>query len=273
MKRLIIGILCLLPCLAAMAQGHVSTRKYILADFPDKVTKMVLPQDDFLESALKQEVVNNWTASAFEFCSQEEYEGIKDSDEYYFLLVRAFQFKGEEEPGVLFLSLLKGEKHEVISLPIAPADDSSGRELTYIGAIVKAVQDYTLAAMESEKTAYIPELWFNAKYTAVGKMMNIWMAREDLSLSVTEADIDKYIDTDWHICGAEEADAVFMDAPMNTIVSYTIAPVDPSTASFSYQLLFRADTLELCYITRHRIKPKAMAGFLTSDLKWLAKRR
>lgn len=272
MRRLIIGILCLTTCLAAMAQGHVSTRKYIIEDFPDKVTKVVLPQDDFLESAIKQEVVNNWTASAFEFCTQEEYNEIKDSD-YYFLMVRDFQFKGEEEPGVMFLSLLKGENHEVISLPVAPADDSSGRELTYLGALVKAVQDYTLAAMESEKTAYIPELWFNAKYTAIGKMMNIWMAKEDLSLSVSDADIEKYIDTDWRLCGAEEADAIFMDAQLNTLVSYTIAPVDPSAASFSYQLLFRADTMELCYITKHRIRPKAMAGFLTSDLKWLAKRR
>ena len=162
MKKILTMTLCLMAAVCAMAQGRVETRSYILGDFPDKVTKVVLPQDPILQSALKQEVVNVWNASAFEFCSEEEFDALKGGDNYYFLTVQAFKFKGEQEPGILFLSLLKGESHEVISLPLAPMEDSSGRELTYIGALVKAIQDYTLAAMESEATAYVPDKWFNA---------------------------------------------------------------------------------------------------------------
>ena len=272
MRRLIVSALCLFACIVALAQGQVSTRSYILADFQDKVTKVVLPEDPILQSALRQEVVNIWSASAFEFCTWDEYESIRE-EEYYFLLVRAFKFKGEQEPGILFMSLLRGESHEVISLPVAPADDSSGRELVYLGAIVKAVQDYTLAAMDSEKTAYIPEQWFNDNYARSGKMMTIHLAKEDLSLSVKEADLEKYLDEDFHVCDAAEADDIFVDAPVNTMVSYSVCPVDPSAASYSYQLLFRADTQELCYISRHRIRPYMKAGFLAKDLKWLAGRR
>lgn len=273
MRRLIILTLCLLAAIVASAQGRVETRSYILGDFQDKVTKVVVPQDPILGSALKQEVVGIWSVSAFEFCTQEEFETLKSSDDYYFLTIQAFKFKGEQEPGILFLSLLKGEKHEVISLPLAPADDSSGRELVYLGALVKAVQDYTLAAMESEKTAYIPEKWFNANYAKWGRMLTIYMAREDVSLSVKDSDLEKYCDADFYIYDASKADDVFVEAPVNTLVSYSIAPVDPSAASYSYQLLFRADTLELYYISRHRIRPRSMAGFLTSDIKWLAARR
>ena len=272
-KILTVLTLCLIAALSAVAQGRVETRSYILSDFQDKVTKVVLPEDAFLQSALRQEVVNIWSASAFEFCTRKEYEALKGSKDYYFLTVQAFKFKGEKEPGILFLSLLKGEDHQVIALPLAPADDSSGRELVYVGALVKAVQDYTLAAMESEKTAYIPEKWFNANYSKWGRMMTIYMAREDVSLSVKEADIDKFLDAEFHITDADTADGVFVDAPVNTLVSYCVAPVDPSSASYSYQMLFKADTLELYYISRHRIGPRSLAGFLTQDLKWLDRRR
>ena len=272
-KMLILLTLCLIAAITAMAQGRVETRSYILSDFQDKVTKVVLPEEAFLQSALRQEVTNIWGASAFEFCTQKEFEALKGSKDYYFLTVQAFRFKGEKEPGLLFLSLLKGEDHEVISLPLAPADDSSGRELVYLGALVKAIQDYTLAAMESEKTAYIPSTWFNANFEKWGRMMTIFMAREDLSVSVTDEDTGKYLDTDFHICSADEADDKFVQAPVNTLVSYSVSPVDPSAGSYSYQLLFKADTMELYYISRHKIKSNAMAGFLVKDLKWLAGKR
>ena len=274
MRKILISLtLCLVATVAALAQGRVETRSYILSDFQDKVTKVVIPEDVFLQSALRQEVVNLWSASAFEFCTQKEFEAMKGSKDYYFLTIQAFKFKGEQEPGILFLSLLKGEDHQVIALPLAPADDSSGRELVYLGALVKAVQDYTLAAMESEKTAYVPDKWFNANYAKWGHMMTIYMAREDVSLSVKEADIEKFLDPDFHITEADTADGIFVDAPVNTLVSYCVAPVDPSSASYSYQMLFKADTLELYYISRHRVKPRSLAGFLTKDLKWLKGKR
>ncbi|MBQ9410235.1 MAG: hypothetical protein IJU21_01355 [Bacteroidales bacterium] len=273
MRKFAITLLSLFVAVSAMAQGRVETRSYILGDFQDKVTKVVIPDDAILQSALKQEVVNIWSASAFEFCSQEEFDALKGSQDYYFLTVQAFKFKGEQEPGILFLSLLKGEKHEVISLPLAPADAPLGRELVYLGAIVKAVQDYTLAAMESERTAYIPEKWFNANYAKWGRMMTIYMAREDISLSVKDQELEKYLDADFYVTDADTSDGIFIDAPVNTLVSYSISPVDPSAASYSYQLLFKADTLELFYISRHRVKPRQKAGFLSSDIKWLAQKR
>ncbi len=281
-KYVITAIILLAAAISAVAQGRVETRSYILEDFQDNVTKVVVPQDVILGSAFKQEVVNNWNASAFEFCTQEEFETLKANDSYYFLIVTANRFKGEPEPGILFLSLLKGGKgadkgvsglHEVVSLPIAPTDDRSGRELIYIGAMVKSIQEYTLAAMESEKTAYAPDKWFNSNYAKWGRMMTIKLASEDLSLSVKDSDLEKYLDADFGVCSADDADEAFAEAPVNTLVSYCVAPIDPSASSYSYQMLFKADTMELYYISRHKIRPRSMAGFISSDLKWLRARR
>ncbi len=282
MRKFILGIACLLTCIAAAAQGHVSTRKYILSDFTDKVTKVVVPSDEIMASSFRQEIVDVWNISAFEFCTVDEFESLKGSEDYYFLIITANRFKGESEPGLYFLSLIKGGEgadksisnmHEVISIPLAATDGSSGRELVFMGSIIKAVQDFTYAAMESEKTAYSLEKWFNANYSHYGKMMSIYMAKEDLSMSVKDSELEKYLDSDFIICEADEADERYMGAPFNTLVSYSVAPVDPESGSYSYQLLFRADTMELYYITRHRIKPKSLAGFTKEDLKWLSARR
>ena len=71
MKRLLIAIsAALLLGTSLFAQkGTVTTRKYRFSDFTDKITKVVMAGGDILDGALRQEVVDLWTASPFEFCS------------------------------------------------------------------------------------------------------------------------------------------------------------------------------------------------------------
>jgi hypothetical protein len=90
MKRLIAILAALGICVALSAQqGNVTTRKYRFSDFTDKITKVVMTGGEILDGALRQEVVDGWTVSPFEFCSAAEYESLKRSDAYYFLLVTA----------------------------------------------------------------------------------------------------------------------------------------------------------------------------------------
>ena len=53
------------------------------------------------------------------------------------------------------------EMHEIISLPLMAAMGGSGRELVYLGPIIQAIQEFTRNAMQSEKTAYSMDYWFN----------------------------------------------------------------------------------------------------------------
>ena len=159
MKRLTLILAVLGICTAAFAQqGKVTTRKYRFSDFTDKITKVVMSGNEILDAALRQEVVDLWTASPFEFCTAAEYERLKGSDACYFLLVTAGQAKGEDEPMVNFLTLEKGGadsgenvalRTEVISLPLCPVEGGDGRELVFLPALVKGIQDFTLRAMES----------------------------------------------------------------------------------------------------------------------------
>ena len=108
MKRIVIIVLALTVGLSAMGQGQVTTKKYRLADFSDKVTKIVLSGNSLLDGALRQEILNVWTISAFEFCTVDEFHALKTQDLYYFLIAAESRFKGEETPGILFLTLVKG---------------------------------------------------------------------------------------------------------------------------------------------------------------------
>jgi hypothetical protein len=277
MKRLTLVFALLCVSMALFAQGKVTTRKHLFADFSDKITKVVMSGNDILDGALRQEVVDLWTLSPFEFCSMAEYESLKKSDTYYFLLVTAGRAKGEEEPMVRFLTLEKGGaekgdnialRTEVISLPLCPVEGGSGRELVFLPALVKGVQDFAVEAMNSEKTAYSGMNWFNGNFDRKGGIKRIYLAREDISESVSEKDRSKYLDEDMILCDEDEADKAYTDRTYNTLVSYTV-----SAGTWSYKMLVEAGTDTVYYIRKHRIGAKNAPGFLAEDLKRISRKR
>lgn len=278
MKRLTVILAVLFVCTAALAQqGKVTTRKYKFSDFPDKITKVVMTGGEILDAALRQEVVDQWTASPFEFSTLEEYNALKGSGDYYFLLVTAGRAKGEEAPMVRFLTLEKGGaetgdnavlRTEVLSLPLCPVEGADGRELVFLPALVKGIQDFTLRAMESEKVAYLGTGWFNDNYDRKGHIKRIYLAQEDLSETVTDKDRNKYLDEDIILCEADEADKAYTDRTFNALVSYTV-----SAGTWSYQMLFEAETDTLYFIRKHKINARTGAGFTADDLKRMARKR
>lgn len=283
MKKVFAAITAGLLCLTLFAQGTVTTRKYRLNDFTDKVTQVVLSGNAILDGVLRQEVLNHWKASAFEFCTAAEFESRKTSDQYYFLLLADTKLKAEAEPGITFLTLVKGDPAakdgvgkmpEVISLPVCAADGTGGRELLYLGALVNAVQTFTLAAMESEKTAYQMEDWFSDKYAQDVRNKRIYLAITDIAPQVSERDGEKYLDDDILLCDdEEEADRMFQLGSYNTLVGFVVAPSIPTNSSWCYKMLVDAETHKLYYLRRHKISNHAGVGFLADDLKRMAKGR
>ena len=277
MKKVITLIALLCVSAAVFAQGRVTTRKHLFADFTDKITKVVMSGNEILDGALRQEVVDLWTASPFEFCPMAEYESLKKSDTYYFLVMTAGQAKGEEAPMVRFLTLEKGGadkgdnvalRTEVISLPLCPVEGGDGRELVFLPALVKGVQDFALQAMESEKVAYTGMSWFNGNFDRKGATKRIYLAREDVSESVAPKDLDKYLDEDILLCDEDEADKAYTDKTYNALVSYTV-----SAGTWSYKMLIDAGTDTVYYIRKHKVNARNAAGFLAEDLKRISKKR
>ena len=281
MKKIAALLLALVLSLPLWAQGQVTTRKHRLADFTDKMTKVVLSGNELLMGALRQEVLNTWTSSTFEFCTLEQFEQLKTQDNYYFLIPVESRFKEEEEPGIVLLTLVKGgpeaakgiaAMHEVVSLPLGAVAGSNGRDLLYVGGIVQAIQDYVLSAMESEAVAYQMSDWFNGRFKKSTDDKDVYIAREDVSSAVTEKDMEKLDEHSFlHLIPVEEVDVIFTSRTPDAVVGYVISPFIPQKGSYCYKLLFEADTHRLCYIHKDKIGPKKSEGFLGAELKKLGK--
>lgn len=282
MKRILLSIILLSIVLPAFSQGRVTTRKYRFADFPDKITKVVMSGDEIIDSAIREDFVEHWNLSPFEFCTAEDYAALRNSPEYYFLLVTEGKFKGEDQAGIRLLTLEKGGPEdpdsptphtEIVTLPLSAVSGVNGRELLFLPALLEGIRSYIVAAMESEKVAYTSESWFNRNFSRT-RTMRIFLADSDLSSGVSEAQKRRWLDDDFLLMDEDEADAAYADGTFNTLVSYTVAPEAPVPgASWCYTLLFSAETGSLMYLHKHKISGRNGVGFTAEDLRRISRGR
>lgn len=278
MKKLIILITALIMPLMAGAQAQITTKKVKIEDFTQKVTKVVLNGNPFYDTSFKDEVAARWRISPYEFCTLEEFEGLKGNDSYYFLILTQGQFRKETAPGLQFISLVKGgqgaekgigDMLEVVSLPFASAEYPSGRELIFLPAFLDIIQSHTLEAMENDFNAY-GGLSNTAQKLGKAGNMDIVISEDDLNSLVSEemTDSEGMVITD-----EDDADSYMLDEVSGTLVSYVVAPSEPVKGSFCYKMLIDAQTHELYYYRKHKISPKAGVGFLPEDIERINKAR
>lgn len=273
-KFLILIVAAMMPFLAG-AQAQINTKKMKIADFPQKVTKVVLPGNTFYDSAFQEDVATRWRISPYEFCTLEEFESLKGNDQYYFMILTQGQFRKEKEPGIQFITLVKGgegadkginEMLEVATVPFAAADSPSGREITYLPALLDIIQSYVLGSMEKD-FSNLGGLSNFATNISKASDMEIVFADEDLSNEITEEIIKKEFDSMIQIMDVDDAEEVASEGRNNTLVSFVIAPVEPVAGSFCYKLLIDAYNHELYYFRKHKISKKIGPGFLYEDIK------
>lgn len=278
MKKLIILITALIMPLMAGAQAQITTKKVKIEDFTQKVTKVVLNGNPFYDTSFKDEVAARWRISPYEFCTLEEFEGLKGNDSYYFLILTQGQFRKETAPGLQFISLVKGgqgadkgigDMLEVVSLPFASAEYPSGRELIFLPAFLDIIQNHTLEAMENDFNAY-GGLSNTAQKLGKAGNMDIIISEDDLNSLVSKEMTDSEGMT---VTDEDDADSYMLDEVSGTLVSYVVAPSEPVKGSFCYKMLIDAQTHELYYYRKHKISPKAGVGFLPEDIERINKAR
>ena len=272
-KILILATALLLPMLAG-AQAQINTKKFKIGDFTEKTTKIVLSGNDFYDSCLKDEISARWRISPYEFCTLEEFDALKKDQNLYFLLTTKGQFKKETEPGLRFLTLIKGgldaenginDMLEIVSMPLSSAEDPSGRELVILPIFIDIIQQYTLDSMEKDINAYGGLANYSINITST-KDMSIIFAEEDLSDRIDDTTKSAMKEKDIEITDEESADEFFTKNASSTLVSYTVYPSDRRIGSYCYKMLIDAQTYELYYFKKHRITKKNGPGFLKEDL-------
>lgn len=285
MKRFfrIVSILFVLSFCASpalFAQARINTKKVKIADLPTRTTKVVLGSGDMMDSALRNEVAARWRISSYEFCTAEEYNALKENPDHYFLLIARSDEK--EFRDLLTLTLMKGGKPkaedpqkrpvDVASLPIASADFPSGREITFLPAMLDILQDYVTRAMRSDGAGYSGFDIYARQVRKTG-IKRIYFSEDDLVPDLDDSFKRTYFDEDMLIMSESEADKAFQDGTYNTLVSYVVAPFDSRNGSLCYKMLIDAGTHELLYYRHHRINARNWAGFLPKDIKSIFSKR
>jgi hypothetical protein len=281
MKRILTLLAALIIPLAALAQAQITTKKIKISDFPEKTTKVVLTGNALYDAVLKEEIAARWRIAPYEFCTLEEFNDLKGKDNHYFLITTKGQYKTENEPGLQFLTLVKGGKAaeggidemlEIVSLPIASAEDPSGRELTFLPAFITILQQYTQDSMANDLNAYIG-LSNYTKDLASTKDMTVMIAQEDLDPNMSVQVKDMYMKNGLQTTDADTADKMLSTAAPNTVISYVAAPSDAKNGSYCYKMLIDTQTHRLCFFRKHRISAKYGAGFADYDLRSIAMTR
>ena len=259
-------------------QAKIQTRKVKLSDFTTKTTKVVLCGGALFDDALQEEMARRWLVSPYEFCTLAEYEALKGSPDYYFLIPASTKTKKEAESGIVTLTLLKGGKEkdddpekvgfDVISIPCAAAESPSGREFIFLPAFIDIIQRFMNEAMTSDRVSYGGLSAYSRKLLRdTGK--RIVFSGDDFAEGLKR-------DPSWKDSGIEvldEADELFNQGAPDTMVSYVVAPTDPKKGAVCYKMVISADTHELCYFEKHTIKGNTPAGFLPFDLKIISLQR
>lgn len=274
MKKILILMTAVLLPLMADAQAQINTKKIKIADFSQKITKIVLTGNEFYDLALRDEIATGWTLSPYEFCTIDEFNTLKHNDEYYFLITADGKFKKENEPGLTFLTLIKGGKGasdgiskmlEVVSLPIASAENPSGREFIFMPAFIDIIQNYTAAAMNNDLNGYLGP-GSNTESLINTQSMEFAFAECDLAGDVDRAFRDLNFDSDMLVADEDTTDSMMEAGKSDVIVSYVVAPDEPVNGSFCYKMLIHPESHKLYYFRKHKISKKYGPGFLQEDI-------
>jgi len=275
MKKAIFIIISILIPVFTWGQAQITTKKVKIGDFTQKVTKVVLTGNPFMDGALKDEVTARWRISPYEFCTLEEFEALKGNSSYYFLMPTSGQFRRESEPSLQFLTLIKGGKGsekgidgmlEVISMPIASARYPSGRELIFLPAFIDIIQDHVTGAMEKDINAY-GGLSNNTMNMSRSEGFTIVFSEDDLCEGVAEESAGLFENGTLLITDEDEADRYLEENVDDILVSYVAAAEDPQPGSFCYKMLIDTQTHRLYYFRKHKISAKAGRGFTNEDIK------
>ncbi len=275
MKKVFAIIAVLLLPFTGWSQAQINTKKVKISDFTKKTTKIVLTGNMFFDASLKDDVQAMWRTTSYEFCSMAEFNTLKGNDNYYFLLPTKGQFKNESEPGLMFLSLLKGGKNaangidemlEIVSLPISSADDPSGRELVFLPAFLHIIQNYALDSMDKDINAYTGLANYTMNIVKAADMRLIF-AEEDLSSEINEQVRKTWFNDDVLVLEADDADEYLTPDTENTMISYVAVPTEAAPGSYCYKMLIDPQTNKLYYYRKHKISKKVGAGFLAEDIK------
>lgn len=238
--------------------------------------KVVLSGNHFIDPVLRDALNNTWSISPFEFCSMEEFNSLKNNEEYYFMLPVKVRYKKETEPGITMMTLVKGKANaktvndltEVVSMPVCAADLPSGREAAMLPGLIDVIQGYVSQSLGTS----FPGLKTYVRPLGKADCDRAVVSEDDIAECVSQDFRERMKKKGIDITSDAEADSLFLDGG-KTLVSYIVTPGEFHPGAVCWKIVIDARTHELYYYKKQNLKAAEYAGFLKADLKKIAKTR
>ena len=270
-------VLCLLFMLlgnSVYAQLSLG-KKSDLRDLNNKTLKVVLENNSIVDLAIREGIEDNWKLSNYEFCNIDEFNQIKGDTSYYFLVRVEGIFNKEREPGIEFISLLKGgpagvdniaDMDEILALPISSSEGGFGTVSSYIPTYINIIQNHVLRVQRNKISANVGLAWYSNNLKEI-KGKEVLINREELADNLSEESANELLGEEITIVDFSEIEDALLINKKGCVVSLSVAPEVPQMGSFCYKMLISTDTKELLYFKKQRIRTKTPKGFLESDIK------
>ncbi|MDD2490623.1 MAG: hypothetical protein PHV12_00295 [Bacteroidales bacterium] len=276
----IIQLTLLLPLLLLFspevsAQEIFGKAKYNYRSFAEKRLMVVVNQADFTDLSIADAVKSNWKISLYELCSLDKFQDIKADTNYFFMIRVDGQLRREKEANLEFLTIVKGgasakkgigSMDEIVSMPLQPINDESGKAFIFMPALISIMQEHILNVGDDILKAYVGNSFYSNRVDGIGKKELIF-DESDIGFSFNEEELKDLFVGRILIGNSRDIAEAMIEAKENCVVSFTVSPLGGSIRGFSYKLLIDAHSHELLFYRRHKISKKYLPGFTQEDMR------
>lgn len=277
MKKYILAVVCSLFCVALCAQIKLETKKYMVSDLYEKPMEIVLTGNVQLDSALRSSVQDVWYISSFEFCTREQFEKRKTSDEFFFMMLVDSTYTEENLRGISRLTVFKGSQNagsgikglnRIAYVPFMGTGRDGARESAFVPAFVDMLQKH-ISFILSREFNIGSCVRVNAS-AAIGKWTRPVMIScndlADASLQDGMARDNVIITDDVHLAKA------MTDKAGDCLIGYMAGPLSPGEKSECVTMVIDPQTNEIYYMNRRGASALNPCGFTYSEIKKFSSR-
>jgi hypothetical protein len=282
MKKILSFLLLLFSFILLRGQAPFPSKDEI-KQFSISKTCVVLEDDPFssYNAYIKEAMKKYWNVTPFEFIDERNFNLMRLKPAFSFILLTETNFNKDKSNSVFnFINLLQGknvnklgEMPEICAVPLSYAGEDDLEYGYKLGAILEFMQKHAQLIMEDpSRTGRKYLKYYNENIPEVMKK-TILVKQEDLSPDISTIERIKAIYSNKiEIVPEEEiVKAIEIKAP-NTVILHRVGPVgEKKNEGYCFKMLIGTDDANMYYYDLHTIDKANPNGFLTSDLKRLAR--
>jgi hypothetical protein len=230
-------------------------------------------QNMLLDAALRSAVEKNWTITPVAFIDTAEFNRrIGDANRTFLLIVGGTYHDDDVPNGYTFLNFVMGgntvfEKLSDFMLwPLTCKGRDEDDAILFMEAFVDIIQQHVRLIRQNPSMARADIDTYNNNIPQL-RSRTILIAADDIPSPIPDAEMERFGGHLKIVSRAEIADALTNASP-DTVVGLAIFSLDEQLKSSScFTMLITADTHELLYFKRHKVRNPRQRGFLKEEIR------